>query len=155
VSKGVTSYALPNSRATAPIDARAERSDQPSSNSSFIIHRSSLSWLSNWSAFHSSPFALSSARTLSPLVAFATAYTWNQTGTASYTTSTNWTPTRTTPATDDILVFNNGATTTLTNVPPGVTIGAISVGGGTNVTLEISPTGTLTLSGGISCLDIA
>src|SRR5436305_7536935 len=91
VSKGVTSYALPNSRATAPIDARAERSDQPSSDSSFIIHRSSLSWLSNWSAFDSSPFALRSARTLSPLVAFATAYTWNQTGTASYTTSTNWT----------------------------------------------------------------
>src|SRR5207249_3919991 len=83
------------------------------------------------------------------------AYTWNQTGTASYTTSTNWTPPRTTPATDDILVFNNGATTTLTNVPPGVTIGAISVGGGTNVTLEISPGGTFTLSGGINCLDIA
>ncbi|PYS88205.1 MAG: hypothetical protein DMF62_10485, partial [Acidobacteria bacterium] len=27
-----------------------------------------------------------------------TTYTWNQTGTASWATSTNWTPTRTTPA---------------------------------------------------------
>src|SRR5439155_1824412 len=42
----------------------------------------------------------------------ATTYTWNQTGSASWATAGNWTPTRTTPATDDILVFNNGATTT-------------------------------------------
>ena len=47
----------------------------------------------------------------------ATTYTWNQTGTASWATSTNWSPTRTTPAADDILIFNNGATTTATNRP--------------------------------------
>src|SRR5437773_671215 len=41
----------------------------------------------------------------------ASTYTWNQTGSAAWTTPGNWTPDRTTPATDDILVFNNGATT--------------------------------------------
>src|SRR5439155_15707286 len=39
-------------------------------------------------------------------------YTWNQTGTSAWTTSTNWTPTRSTPSTDDVLLFNNGATAT-------------------------------------------
>ena len=43
-------------------------------------------------------------------MAAAATYTWNQTGTASWATSTNWTPTRTTPATSDVMVFNNGAT---------------------------------------------
>src|SRR5882672_9709931 len=46
-----------------------------------------------------------------------TMYTWNQTGSASWATAGNWTPTRTTPATDDILLFNNGATDTVTAVP--------------------------------------
>src|SRR5580765_1837900 len=45
-----------------------------------------------------------------------TTYTWNQTGTAIFTTAGNWTPARTTPALTDILVFNNGATTTATGV---------------------------------------
>src|SRR5207248_2437451 len=57
-----------------------------------------------------------------------TTYTWNQTGTASWATSTNWTPTRTTPATNDVLVFNNGATTTA-NAVPTQTIGQLSVSG--------------------------
>src|SRR5205085_9739417 len=78
----------------------------------------------------------------------ATTYTWNQTGTASWATSTNWTPTRTTPAVDDVLVFNNGATTTVTNVPTQ-TIGQLSVSGNTNVTLQAATTGnTITVGGG-------
>jgi CSLREA domain-containing protein len=78
----------------------------------------------------------------------ATTYTWNQTGTASWATATNWTPTRTTPAVDDILVFNNGATTTVTSVPTQ-TIGQLSVSGNTNVTLQPAATGTtLTIGGG-------
>ncbi len=76
-----------------------------------------------------------------------TTYTWNQTGTAAWTTSTNWTPTRTTPAADDVLVFNNGATTIATGVP-AQTIGQLSVSANTNVTLQAGATATLTIAGG-------
>jgi DNA/RNA endonuclease G (NUC1) len=83
-----------------------------------------------------------------PSVFAQTTYTWNQTGTASWATSTNWTPTRTTPATNDVLVFNNGATTTVTAVPTQ-TIGQLSVSGNTTVNLQgaTNPT-TLTIAGG-------
>jgi CSLREA domain-containing protein len=77
----------------------------------------------------------------------ATSYTWNQTGTASWVTSTNWTPTRTTPAVDDVLVFNNGATTTVTNVPTQ-TIGQLLVSGNTTVNLQAAAAATLTIAGG-------
>ncbi|OLE52713.1 MAG: hypothetical protein AUG51_16835 [Acidobacteria bacterium 13_1_20CM_3_53_8] len=81
-------------------------------------------------------------------VSAQTTYTWNQTGTAAWTTSTNWTPTRTTPAVDDVLVFNNGATTIVTAVPTQ-TIGQLSVSGNTNVTLQTGAAGnTLTIAGG-------
>src|SRR4029079_13160586 len=76
-----------------------------------------------------------------------TTYTWNQTGTASYATATNWTPDRTTPATNDVLVFNNGATTTVTGVP-AQTIGQLTVTNSTNVALQAAATGTLTIAGG-------
>lgn len=77
----------------------------------------------------------------------ATTYTWNQTGTAAWTTSTNWTPTRTTPATDDILVFDNGATTTVTGVP-AQTIGQLLVSSSTKVSLQAGASNTLTIGGG-------
>ena len=81
--------------------------------------------------------------------AFAqTTYTWNQTGTAAWTTSTNWTPTRTTPAVNDVLVFNNGATTTVTAVPTQ-TIGQLTISGNTIVNLQAAAAGTiLTIAGG-------
>src|SRR5712692_3523288 len=132
------------------------RAATPDSSPSALSPSPSLAWLSDRAWLHpstvrSSPFGLGSlplfARTLSPAVPFATAYTWNQTGTGSWLTQTNWTPTRTTPASDDILVFNNGATTTVTNVPLTQTIGQISVGGGTNVTLQAGATAsTLTIN---------
>src|SRR5258708_31727344 len=77
-----------------------------------------------------------------------TTYTWNQTGSASWATAANWTPTRTTPATNDVLVFNNGATTTVTAIPTQ-TIGQLSVSGNTTVNLQgaTNPT-TLTIAGG-------
>lgn len=65
----------------------------------------------------------------------ATTYTWNQTGTASWALDTNWTPARTSPAVDDILVFNNAATTIVTSVPTQ-TIGQLIVSNNTNVTLQ-------------------
>jgi len=80
-------------------------------------------------------------------VSAQTTYTWNQTGTAAWTTPTNWSPTRVTPAADDVLVFNNGATTTATAVP-AQTIGQLSVSGNTNVTLQAGATATLTIAGG-------
>jgi hypothetical protein len=39
-----------------------------------------------------------------------TTYTWNQTGSASFGLAANWSPSRDTPAVNDILVFNNSAT---------------------------------------------
>jgi hypothetical protein len=81
-------------------------------------------------------------------VSAQTTYTWNQTGTAAWTTSTNWTPTRTTPAANDVLVFNNGATTTPTALP-SQTIGQLSVSGNTIVNLQAAAAGTLlTITGG-------
>jgi len=80
-----------------------------------------------------------------------TTYTWNQTGSALWTTSTNWTPTRTTPAADDVLVFNNGATTTATAVT-SQTIGQLLISGNTNVTLQADPAAptpdVITVAGG-------
>ena len=76
-----------------------------------------------------------------------TTYVWNQTASAPWTTATNWTPTRTTPATNDVLVFNNGATTIATNVPTQ-TIGQLQVSGSTSATLQAAAAATLTLAGG-------
>ena len=89
------------------------------------------------------------------VVSAQTTYTWNQTDTASFATSTNWTPTRTSPATNDIMVFNNGATTTATGVATQ-TIGQLSVSGNTNVTLQAgAATQTLTIGGGAGALSVA
>ena len=88
--------------------------------------------------------------TLCATSAFAQAtYTWNQTGTASWATATNWTPNRTTLVNTDILVFNNGATTVANSIPAGQTIGQLLISGNTNVTLQPAATGTtLTIGGG-------
>src|SRR2546423_14756224 len=87
-------------------------------------------------------------------VSAQTTYTWNQTGSAAWTTATNWTPTRTTPAVDDVLVFNNGATTTVTGVPTQ-TIGQLSVSGNTTVNLQAAAVVTLTIGGGGTGLAVA
>src|SRR5947209_7314661 len=84
----------------------------------------------------------------------ATTYTWNQTGTASWATSSNWTPTRTTPAVDDILIFNNGATTTVTNVPTQ-TIGQLLVSGNTTVNLQANAASTVLAIGGGAGTDLS
>ncbi len=78
--------------------------------------------------------------------AVGTTYTWNQTGTASWILDTNWTPNRTTPATTDILQFNNAATTTVTNVP-AQTIGQLLVSGNTTVNLQAGAANILTIAG--------
>ena len=91
--------------------------------------------------------------TTSPLTATATTmvppavtYTWNQTGTASYATAANWTPTRTTPEISDILQFNTGSSIIVTNVPTQ-TIGQLQISNNTPVELQSSAAVTLTISG--------
>jgi DNA/RNA endonuclease G (NUC1) len=92
--------------------------------------------------------------TVNPPVPVGTTYTWNQTGSALWTTATNWTPTRTTPAVDDVLVFNNGGTITVTGVP-SQTIGQLSVSGNTTVNLQAASAVTLNISGGGTGLSVA
>ena len=66
-----------------------------------------------------------------------TTYTWNIAGGGSWATAANWTPTRTTPAANDILVFSNGGTKTITSVPTQ-TIGALLISNNSNITLDAS-----------------
>jgi hypothetical protein len=82
-----------------------------------------------------------------PAQAAGTTYTWNQTGIADWSVSTNWTPDRATPADTDILQFNGGGTVTATNVPTQ-TIAQLLLSNNTIVNLQAaaSPT-TLTISG--------
>ena len=82
-------------------------------------------------------------------------YTWNQTGTASYATAANWTPTRTTPGVFDVLNFNNAATTTVTNVPTSETIGGLLISSNTVVTFATTTASTITISNGVSGADLS
>src|SRR5947207_9495545 len=84
---------------------------------------------------------------IGPSVLAQTTYTWNQTAGGSWATTTNWTPTRTSPATNDVLVFNNGTTQTVTNVPTQ-TIGQVSVSGNTAITLTATAAAVVTIGGG-------
>src|SRR5690349_14757798 len=79
-----------------------------------------------------------------------TTYVWNA-GSGSITTSTSWTPTRTTPANNDILNINNGGTKTI-DVPAGFTAGQINVSGNTDVTFQKTgaTAATITLSSALS-----
>ena len=73
-------------------------------------------------------------------------YTWSG-GNSAWTTTTNWTPTRTTPNTLDILQFNNGATVTITGVITE-TEGQIIVSNNTLVTLQANAAATVLTIGG-------
>lgn len=74
-------------------------------------------------------------------------YTWNQTGTASYTVAANWTPARSSVSNIDYLRFNSGAAVTVTNVPTE-TIGKIEVTNNTVVNLQAgASSNTLTING--------
>jgi len=73
-------------------------------------------------------------------------YTWNQPGGGDWTVAANWTPARTTPATDDMLVFSSGDSVAVTNVPTQ-TIGRLVVTGNSTVALRCSSPQALTLAG--------
>lgn len=55
-------------------------------------------------------------------------------GNGSWTTTYNWSPARISPATSDILVFSDGGTDTITNVP-NLTIAQLHVSSSTKITL--------------------
>ena len=74
-----------------------------------------------------------------------TTYVWNPAGTGVWTLPANWTPTRTTPATNDILVFNVAGTYVVNDIP-NQTIGKLQVSGATNVTLRRAIGSNATLS---------
>lgn len=76
-----------------------------------------------------------------------TTYTWIGANNALWTTSTNWSPTRSSPATNDILQFTDGTTKNVTNVPTQ-TIGRLLVNSSTTITIESSGTTTLTVGNG-------
>ena len=74
-------------------------------------------------------------------------YVWNQTGTAAWTTAGNWTPARTVPAANDVLVFNNGAASAIVTGIPTQTVGQILVSGNTNVQFQTAAAATVTIAG--------
>jgi hypothetical protein len=75
-----------------------------------------------------------------------TTYTWIG-GNGSWAVGANWSPTRTTPATTDILQFNDGGTHAVTAVPTQ-TIRQLLITNNSNVTLTAATaTNTLTISG--------
>lgn len=75
-------------------------------------------------------------------------YTWVGLDNASWSTATNWSPTRTSPATTDIMQFSAGTTRTVTGVA-NETIGKLIVSNNSVITLQASAaTQTLTIAGG-------
>ncbi len=80
------------------------------------------------------------------LAASANSYVWIATGSAAWTTATNWTPTRTTPGATDVLAFSGGGSVTATGVPTQ-TISQLMISGNTSVTLQASAAVTLSMTG--------
>ncbi|MFZ9681431.1 MAG: beta strand repeat-containing protein, partial [Bacteroidia bacterium] len=72
-------------------------------------------------------------------------YIWNQTGTASAATSSNWTPARTTTHATDRLIINNGAANTLTGWSTA-SIRSLMVSNSSTVTLLGSADATISIS---------
>ncbi len=80
-------------------------------------------------------------------VTSGTAYSWNGSSSSNWQTAANWTPTRTTPGTNDYLTFtSSGANQSITNVPTQI-VGNILVTGSSAYSFTPSASGnSLTLS---------
>ncbi|MEI6522617.1 MAG: T9SS type A sorting domain-containing protein [Bacteroidota bacterium] len=97
----------------------------------------------------------SSANASNTTSALGTTYNWNKTGAGpfNFNTAANWTPARTTPANDDILVFGNGTTNTIvSNVDPQ-TIARLLVNNNTSIVLQSVGASTLTIAGNVTGVD--
>jgi hypothetical protein len=83
----------------------------------------------------------------------SSAYVWNQTGSADYNTAANWTPARTTPLSNDILIVNGGGSITMTGVS-SQSVKSLYITNSTNATMSgtgtYSTTDSLTLETGSS-----
>jgi hypothetical protein len=77
----------------------------------------------------------------------AATYTWIGGASAPWTTATSWSPTRSSPASNDVLQFIGGGSQSATSVPTQ-TIGQLLVTGNTTATLQQVSNATLTISGG-------
>lgn len=73
-------------------------------------------------------------------------YTWQGTDNAAWTLASNWAPARTTPADNDILLFSDGTTKTISSVP-AQTIGKVIFSNNTKITLQSSAATTLSIAG--------
>ncbi len=80
-------------------------------------------------------------------------YTWNQSGSASYTVASNWTPNRNTITNTDVLQFNSGTTVTVTNVPTE-SIGKMIVTNNTTVNLQAGTSGNILTFDGLGSYDL-
>lgn len=78
-------------------------------------------------------------------LAAQTTYTWTGAIDNDWQEAGNWSPSRTTTATSDIIVFDNGNNITVENIPTQ-TIRGLSVTDGTKVTIDAIVTATSTLS---------
>jgi hypothetical protein len=97
-------------------------------------------------------------RTTSPLSGSASTnalmtYYWvATTGTASWATAASWNPARNTPDPTDILLFNQGGSSTATDVPTQ-TVGRMRVTNNTVINLQAAATSTLTIASDGSATD--
>jgi hypothetical protein len=73
-------------------------------------------------------------------------YLWSASGTSAFGAPSNWTPARTSPAPDDVLVFATGSTVTAIGVT-SQTIGQLLVANSTNATLNAGSAATLSIRG--------
>jgi hypothetical protein len=100
-------------------------------------------------------YLLSALLFFSHCIIAQTTYTWNVAGGGDWQVPTNWSSVplnnpRTTPAPDDILIFNNGISATITNVPVE-TIGQLQVSNNTSIILVRASSGVnLTINGPVT-----
>ncbi|CAN5344199.1 hypothetical protein BH10ACI3_BH10ACI3_25120 [soil metagenome] len=73
-------------------------------------------------------------------------YNWQQSEIGDWQAASSWSPARIDPASSDVLIFNIGGTTTVTNVPTQ-TIGQLIVTGNTTVNLQSVSAIVLTVTG--------
>lgn len=79
-------------------------------------------------------------------ISFGQTYTWQGADGADWTVSTNWNPSRVTPAITDVLQFNDGGTYTVTNVQTQ-SISQLLVTNNTNVSFFSTAAKVLTIRG--------
>jgi hypothetical protein len=102
--------------------------------------------------YRTTTFATGNATTSSS----GTTYVFNQVGAGpfSFTTAANWTPARTSPATNDVLVFNSGGSVGVNGVV-SQTIANLQVTNNTQVTLQGLGPCTLTINGNTAANDLS